>query len=153
MPYFKRVPYAEMQAPATAGAPADAAGAEDIVALAAGVLGLGPTRGAAPEALGPRQPLRAGTSGSFVLDIRHQPGTPPVATGIIADDLHGPAGRIPSAAVALQPDRLTLADGAGAEVRVSVAVPAGTPPGRYLGLLRSEIDDGFAERIAVEVTG
>jgi hypothetical protein len=158
MPYFTRT-LSDAGPPATAAAAAAARAPQvqsglplqdsgNILALAASVL----EEGAAPRGvLVCKAQVPPGGQGRIVLDLTHEAGTPQVATGLIVDDLTGPNGRIGAASVTVAPAYVELANGATVEVTITIAVPHGTPVGRYRGLFRSEIDDGCDATVEVAV--
>lgn len=145
MPYFKRQPYAAM-----AATPATADAAPDVMSLAREIL----AADAAPGAEGPfrpRAPVAAGAPGRLTLDLALDDAGAPVAIRLMPGDLAGPGGRIPADALRVSPAALTLMPGAPMPVHVTIAVPPGTPAGRYAGLLAAEGDERLAIPIEVEV--
>lgn len=142
MPYFIRQPYAATQRQA------EAIETPDILALASDVLAR-ETSTPIPHPLRIRTPLQPGGTGSMVLGFTAEQG--PVAARLSATDLAGPNGVIAEEALALHPSTLALAPGEAADVKVSVAVPAGTRPGVYRGRITSAGADGFTAPIEVVV--
>ena len=60
----------------------------------------------------------------------------PAQVALFCSDLFSASGvRIPQQQVRLTPDRLELASDAYAEMTLDIAVPAGSRPGAYCGLL------------------
>jgi hypothetical protein len=111
-------------------------GAASLAEQAVGAPPAADGRGSGPEVLilGPAS-AGATTTASAWLHVLDGPPAPPApvhATDLVAHD----GGRVPSAALRCVPDHLdTTTARRTAEVRVTVTVPADTPPGSYHGHL------------------
>jgi hypothetical protein len=65
--------------------------------------------------------------------------------------VNGSGGVIPPQAVRLPAGPISLPPGAARDLDLAVAVPNGSPPGLYTGLLQSTTPDDFASVLAVLV--